>query len=129
MSWPFHRDYYNEKTAQLPKSVINELIKRMTTLKRDRVDIDDIAEKNPVIEVKLNALVRAYNRKKHRTREKYRSDQILKAAASSSSDSEEESSEQGNDVSSKGLRVSFPEKKIVHSEFDAFMAELRKLKT
>jgi hypothetical protein len=126
MSWPFHRDYYNEKTAQLPKSVINELIKRMTTLKRDRVD--DITEKNPIVQVKLNALVRAYTQKKHRLREKYRSDQILKAAESSS-DSEEESSEQGNDVSSKGLRGSFPEKKIVHSEFDAFMAELRKLKT
>jgi hypothetical protein len=111
MSWPFHRDYYNEKTAVLPKSVINELIKRMTTLKRDK--IDDITEKNPVIEVKLNALVRAYNRKKHRTREKYRSDQILKAAESSS-DSEEEQE---------------PEKKIIHhNEFDDFMAELRKLK-
>jgi hypothetical protein len=62
-NWLFHPTYFTESTNFLPMSIQRELVKRLTTNRRNRIDPNKLKDLNPIIEVKLSNISNAYRNK------------------------------------------------------------------
>jgi hypothetical protein len=67
-NWPFHPDYFTEG-GFLPRSIQNELVKRLTECARSPLTAEQLKEVNPQIEVKLRNICNAYRNKQERSRQ------------------------------------------------------------
>jgi hypothetical protein len=68
VNWPFHPDYF-EEGGFLPRSIQNELVKRLTECARNPLTVEQLKEVNPLIEVKLRNICNAYRNKQERSRQ------------------------------------------------------------
>jgi hypothetical protein len=73
-NWPFHPDYF-EEGGFLPRSIQNELVKRLTECARNPLTVEQLKEVNPLIEVKLRNICNAYRNKQERSRQASRNRQ------------------------------------------------------
>jgi hypothetical protein len=133
-NWIFHPDYYNES---LPKSIQVELAKKIQ--RSVRMPVEDITEKNPIIEHKIRNMVHAYERSKERSRkyQKRLKDVEIDSDSDIESESESESeSEEEGVLPPNGARAHEPAKvqpakavaPIDHSEIDEILSSITKMR-
>jgi hypothetical protein len=125
VNWPFHPDYF-EEGGFLPRSIQNELVKRLTECARSPLTIEQLKEVNPLIEVKLRNICNAYRNKQERSRQASRNRQPAKPqpqeepkedkkkAAEFDSDSDDSDYDDDDDFYSK------------HREFYRYLCELKR---
>lgn len=111
-NWMFHEDYFTDESRFLPKSIQNELAKRLTDCARNPLTREQLKDINPIIEVKLKSICDAYRNKQARSRRASAAKRAPKAADTSGGESDSESESES-------------EEEDEHVEFHKFMSDFR----
>jgi hypothetical protein len=112
--WLFHEDYFTQETNFLPLSIQRELVRRLTTNTRNRIDPSELKQLNPIIEVKLANISAAYRNKQIRSKKASHDKRAIALKNTLKSISNE-----------RGYGDTPQEQAPKHSEFAQFMTEFR----